>query len=282
MTTTVNPTGSYKANEMPLGLDKELERLRWQATFFWHKEGRNLRWLGLRDGMNILEPGSGPGFITELLLTDFPNSRVTTLDIDPVLNVKAAAYLGDRFGERLNMVQGSITGSELPPDSFDFAYARLIFQHLPDPAAAVREMYRVLKPGGRFVIYDIDSSLMPIVEPEVEPEVEAIYEKMNQQQRERGGNRAIGRKLWRLLAGAGFQNVDLEVLGASSDEVGQQMLDAVASADDPERYNALVKLGRISEKEAKILMAAEDNFDNDPDKYMMLFMLMVAGTKPLA
>lgn len=281
MTTTVTPTGSYKASEMPLGLDKELERLRWQATFFWPKEGRNLHWLGLRDGMNILEPGSGPGFVTELLLTDFPASHVTALDIDPILNERAAAYLGNRFGERLTMVHGSITGSELPADSFDFAYARLIFQHLPDPAAAVREMYRVLKPGGRFIVYDVDSSLKPIIEPEGEPEVMAIYEKMDQQQRERGGNRAIGRKLWRLLAGAGFQNPDLEVLGASSDEVGQKMLDAIASADDPERYNAMVKLGRISEDEAKILTTAEDKFNNSPDKYMMLFVLMVAGTKPL-
>ncbi len=281
MTATETATGSYKASEMPLGLDKELERLRWQATFFWHKEGRNLRLLGLKDGMSILEPGSGPGFITELLLTDFPNSQVTALDVDATLNQRAAEYLGSRFGERLKIVQGSISDSGLPAASFDFAYARLIFQHLPDPAAAVREIYRVLKPGGRFVIYDVDSSLKPIIEPEASKEAEAIYQKLEAQQRERGGNRAIGRRLWRLMVSAGFRNLDLEVLGASSDEVGQEMLDAIASANDPDRYKALVELGRISATEADILLANEERFENTPDKYMMVFVLMVAGAKPL-
>src|SRR5215211_4278730 len=76
---------SYKASEMNESLEKEIERLRGQVMWAWDKEARNLGWFGLRDGMSILEVGSGPGFVTEQLLILYPNSHVTCVEIDPDL-----------------------------------------------------------------------------------------------------------------------------------------------------------------------------------------------------
>ena len=58
---------AYDASSQPIGLDKEVERLRGQALVVWEKEARNLAWLGLRDGMSILELGSGPGFVAAMM-----------------------------------------------------------------------------------------------------------------------------------------------------------------------------------------------------------------------
>src|SRR5438874_9036969 len=131
---------SYKASEMNENIEKEVERLRGQALWGWDKESRNLTWFGLQDGMSILEVGSGPGFVTEQLLALYPNSHVTCVEIDPDLASRADEYLQSHgLQGRYAIVQSDVMKMELPDNIFDFAYARLIFQHLPDPRGALLE-----------------------------------------------------------------------------------------------------------------------------------------------
>src|SRR5690242_12535608 len=107
--TVIEPTAPYKASEMNACIDKEIERLRGQAFWAWAKEARNLTWFGLRDGMSVLELGSGPGFITELLLALCPNSHITCVEIDPDLALPADRYLRSRELEgRYTIVQGDL------------------------------------------------------------------------------------------------------------------------------------------------------------------------------
>ena len=50
-------------------------------------------------------------------------------------------------------------GQHLPADTgtFDAVFANMYLHHTPDPAVAIREMTRILKPGGKLVITDLDS-----------------------------------------------------------------------------------------------------------------------------
>ena len=45
----------------------------------------------------------------------------------------------------------------LPDDSLDAVFANMYLHHCPDPLAAVREMVRILRPGGRLVLTDMDA-----------------------------------------------------------------------------------------------------------------------------
>ena len=268
---------SYKASEMNDDLDKEIERLRVQALAAWDKESRNLGWFGLRDGMSILEVGSGPGFVTEQLLALCPNSHVTCVEIDPDLIAPAEQYLQSRGLEgRYIIIQGDIMEMDLPDDAFDFAFARLVFQHLRDPRGAMKEIRRVLKPRGKLAINDIDIGLGEIVDP-TNPEAEAIETRLHESRSQRGGNPRIGRQLWRLLEATGYMNMDLEVVPIHTDNVG---VEAISPDEwDPGGFKPALDLGIMTEADVETMHQAHIAFHASPDKYLLFTSLMVCGQK---
>ncbi len=106
--------------------------------------------------MNILECGSGPGYLTERLISRFPNIFITGLEIDPFLIEVANTQSEEKGLDRHEFFQGSVLEMEFPDESFDFVIARLLLEHLPEPEIAAKEIHRVLKPGGKVVIIDND------------------------------------------------------------------------------------------------------------------------------
>jgi ubiquinone/menaquinone biosynthesis C-methylase UbiE len=269
---------SYKASEMNDDLDKEIERLRGQALWGWDKEARNLGWFGLRDGMSILEVGSGPGFVTEHLLALCPNSHITCVEIDPDLILPAERYLQSKgLAGRYTIVQCDLMKMDLPADTFDFAFARLVFQHLRDPRGAMKEIRRVLKPGGKLAINDIDIGLGEIVEPS-NPEADAIETRLHESRSQRGGDPRIGRQLWRLLEATGYENMDLEVVPVHTDKLGIETI--FPNEWDPGGFKPALDLGILTENDVETMRQAHIAFHASPDNYALFVSLMVCGQKP--
>ncbi|HKP52847.1 MAG TPA: methyltransferase domain-containing protein [Chloroflexia bacterium] len=267
----------YKASEMNENIEKEIERLRGQALWAWEKEARNLRWFGLRDGMSILEVGSGPGFVTEQLLALYPNSHITCVEIDPDLALPAEQYLQSKgLQGRYTIIQGDLMKMDLPDDTFDFAFARLVFQHLRDPRGAMEEIRRVLKPGGKLVIHDIDIGLGEIMEP-FNPEAEAIETRLHESRGQRGGNPRIGRQLWRLFEATGYVNMDLEALPVHTDKLGFEAL--FPDEWDPGGFKPALEMGVMTEADVETMHKAHITTYASPDKYALFISLMVCGQK---
>ncbi|WP_052675754.1 class I SAM-dependent methyltransferase [Paenibacillus sp. IHBB 10380] len=85
MNTSNSTYDASEANE----IEAEINRLKAQALMGWEKEYQYLEWHGLEDGMNVLEVGCGPGFVTEQLIKNLPNSKITALDFDKKLLTNA-------------------------------------------------------------------------------------------------------------------------------------------------------------------------------------------------
>jgi ubiquinone/menaquinone biosynthesis C-methylase UbiE len=269
-------SGSYNIHDR--NANTEIQRLAAQACLGWEKESRTLSWFGLKDRMSILELGSGPGFITQQLLALTPQSTITCLEIQSARLKQAEQYLQPPAKDRVHFVEGSIMDMQFPDNSFDFAYARLLFQHLPDPIGAAKETWRVLKPGGKFVIYDIDDDIFGLMEPTFS-ELPKVLEQFGEAQAARGGNRHVGRKLWRILNAANFSNLDLEVIAAHSTNEG---IEPFLPQIDPNRLLFLVKEGRMSSQEIESIRNSHAKFLASPEPYILLLSLMVCGEKPRA
>jgi ubiquinone/menaquinone biosynthesis C-methylase UbiE len=268
--------GSYKSGRHPLELDDEIARLKAQAQIIWPKELRTLGWFGLRDGMQILEAGSGPGFVTELLLDAMPASTVTALEYDHTLAEYADNYLRSQGHDRYHLIEGSVTDTGLPDNTFDFAYARFLYQHIPDPHAATRELFRVLKPGGVLVVRDNDSGLKTLRLPE-NPIIEQVYASAAAQQVAWGGNPKIGRQLWHILSSVGFVNLDLELLAVHSDASDVRTIAWLR----PEMIEQQIARGKVNAQQATAILQALKEVRADPDYYVLQPTMLVGGQKPL-
>ena len=98
-----------------------------------------------------LEVGAGTGFFSLNLKQAGVLDRVHVTDLSPGM-VEAARQNAARLGFR---VEGSVGDAEQIPfedSTFDVVVGHAVLHHVPDVEQAMREMLRVLRPGGRFVI----------------------------------------------------------------------------------------------------------------------------------
>ena len=119
-------------------------------------EGAWLERLGGRvDGLRVLEVGCGRGIGTEIIFERFGAGEVHAFDLDPDMVALARRRLAAYPLERLQLSVGDVTAIEEADASFDAVFDFGIIHHVPDWPAAVAEVRRVLKPGGRFFFEEV-------------------------------------------------------------------------------------------------------------------------------
>ena len=259
--------------QVPAGPDY-LQR---QVLRSWKKESRQLVWFGLRDGMSILDLGCGPGHFTGQLADWLPAARITALDAEPRLLDSARHRLGRVGDGRIAFVEARADATGLPAESFDFVIARFLFQHLADPARVAREAGRILKPGGRLVVIDVDDGLFGVVEPRV-PGLRRLLASYGDAQAQRGGNRLVARMLPRLLRDTGYRQVELDGIAIHSDEAG---LAECFPQLDPSPLQALVASGHLSAQQFTELRAAHQAFVASGEPAALILLFMACGVKPV-
>jgi SAM-dependent methyltransferase len=205
----VERRGSYRLQEDFGDVEAELARLESQAANVWAKESLVLRRQGLAPDARVLEIGCGPGFVTQRLLALVPDGSVTGIDNDPYMVELAQRRLAG-LG-RVDVRAGSVDATGFSDASFDVATARLVFQHLPDPMSALAELKRVLRPGGRLFVTDGDGGWGLLLDPEPS-HFEQVSSAVAAMRTALGGNPAVGRRLPRMLADAGFTDLGLDVV----------------------------------------------------------------------
>src|SRR3954469_8993274 len=109
----------------------------------------------LRPGLDLLDVGCGPGSITVDLAARVAPGRVLGVDVASA-PLEQARGLAARAGGQAEFRVGDVYALEADDDSFDVVHAHQVLQHLTDPVAALREMARVGRPGGRSAVRAVD------------------------------------------------------------------------------------------------------------------------------
>lgn len=114
-------------------------------------------------GARVLDIGCGPGQLA--LAMARRGLTVTATDIDPAMVERAAARLG---GEAAALV-ADVADLPFEDGSFDLVVSTLSLHHWGDVPAGAAEIARVLAPGGRALVFDLDKGRMPFHGPMPEP-----------------------------------------------------------------------------------------------------------------
>ena len=107
----------------------------------------------LHPSMKVADLGGGTGYFSQALCGLV--SQVTLLDASPAMLSQARSKLADL--PNLAILQGEASDWPLEEGSQDAAFANMFLHHCPNPEQAIAEMARVLRPGGRLVITDLDT-----------------------------------------------------------------------------------------------------------------------------
>jgi ubiquinone/menaquinone biosynthesis C-methylase UbiE len=108
-----------------------------------------LEYLGDLNAKRVLDVGCGKGRFARVLAESYPRASIVGLDLAEAMLQHVPAGVG--------ACAGSMTALPFPSGIFDCAYATESLEHAVDIQAAVAEMCRAVRPGGRIVIIDKNS-----------------------------------------------------------------------------------------------------------------------------
>lgn len=107
--------------------------------------------LGLREGDRVLDAGCGTGrALAPLRAAVGPSGVVLGADLTPAMLQAAVAAGRDREGR---LLLADVTALPLRTESLDAVFGAGLISHLPDPAENLRELARVVRPGGTLALF---------------------------------------------------------------------------------------------------------------------------------
>lgn len=144
MSTDVEALNDRLATEHPI--DDYYERSMWPIRFIERRRLEIIRtMIGHSRGLDIAEVGSGGGHVLRM----FPDARLTAIDVSSVFLETAKKNLR---GYDVRFVKGELSHLSLPAASFDRVICTEVLEHTKDPVAVLKEIHRLVRPGGVAVI----------------------------------------------------------------------------------------------------------------------------------
>ncbi|SIS93184.1 class I SAM-dependent methyltransferase [Alicyclobacillus vulcanalis] len=119
--------------------------------------------LDLRAPCDAVDIGAGPGYFA-LPLARLAQGKVYAVDLSPEMLDMLRQRAADE-GVSVEAVQGSADRLPLEDHAVDRALMAFVLHEVPDREQAVREVYRVLRPGGRFLLLEWDKRPMEMGPP---------------------------------------------------------------------------------------------------------------------
>ncbi len=159
----------------------------------------------LSEGMSVVEVGCGTGAIARDVAARVAPGEVVAFDREEA-QIETAGRLASQHGiKNVHFRVCPAEGLDLPDRGVDAIYCRFLLEHVADPVRVLREMARVVKPGGWVCAYEWENSCGAI--HPASPAVNLVWAAIYRLQDIRGGDSRIARQLYGLFREAGLSQV---------------------------------------------------------------------------
>lgn len=233
--------------------------------------------LDLGPGQRLLDVGCGLGGAGLALAQDL-GTKGELVGVDRSAAMVRAARINARAAQcHVRFGVGDAYGLDERDDSFDVVRCERTLQWIADPAAAVSEMVRVLRPAGRLSLIDTDWSTFTI-RVGVSDLTEIVRDAMSV---ERARPSHVGRRLGDLLDGAGFDTVASE----NATQIWRSWDPDISPAPDGcfsmrSLAEDLVATGHLLARDSDLFVATIHDAARRGHFEMALTMHSVVGTRP--
>lgn len=161
----------------------------------------------LMPGMKLLDVGCGPGTITVDLARLVAPGEVVGVDLEPSQIELAQTRAASDKIENARFQAADTYSLPFENDSFDAVFLHGVLEHLTDPIAALREVRRVLKPGGVLGSRHADFGGF-LLEP-VPPPLDQFVPLFERLMLHNGADPRAGRHQLRWLTEVGFTRIEM-------------------------------------------------------------------------
>ena len=266
--TTTAPSSSYFPGT-GYARDVEYDRLERQAALSFPRELEVMLAHGLTRTGTVLDLGSGNGAVTRRLRASLPDAVVYGSDVD-------AELLASVEAPTLTIVDGRIP---LADSSVDDVIMRFVAQHLRPAlrAEVFAEIQRVLVPGGRLHVIDVDDSDAGHSSGRVTRGLVELFSELRALQSADGGDRQVVKKIPAELRAAGYVDIDPVTSAVTTED---HPVSAFAVHMGPDRYVPLVAAGVLTVEQLAVVGWSWENFRRDPDAFISINVHTVHAVAP--
>ncbi len=159
----------------------------------------------LYEGATVLDCGCGPGTMTLGIAAAIGSGTVTGIDLSELQIQTAKGNAVDRRVTNVAFQQASCYSLPFIEGTFDCAFSHALMEHLAEPVKALRELRRVLKPGGYVGVCSPDFGGTLTAPPS--GALAAAISAYASIQKKNGGDLLIGHRLGAYVCEAGFTGV---------------------------------------------------------------------------
>ena len=254
--------------------DTEAERLERQAQLA--EIEKHLEFIPISDASRVLDVGCGSGSMTRLLAKANPKAQIIGFDARNEYLDVARQLAAEEGLSNVEFIEGDAFALPFDDDEFDLVWNKYLMQWLHDPKAALAEMKRVTRPGGKVVSCTFDGFMLE--HHPVDAELQQFLEKVMPHI----CDSYAARKIPGMLTELGFRDVSVEierdklftVVGRIEDEA-RRNLDVQWKAGFP----YVAKIWGNEDEAASFVRRLFDYFDRE-DTFSACALYFVTGTVP--